>query len=76
MCDGNKCFRAYHVGCLGIKDHMDWDEDEDWQCVWCESRGELLEIVNDYFPLSGMREGTFSPRSPRTPTTPGGSRRR
>ena len=29
--------------------------EQDWQCVWCELRGEMLEIVNDYFPVDGRR---------------------
>ncbi|GMH87428.1 hypothetical protein TL16_g10857 [Triparma laevis f. inornata] len=69
MCDGKLCFRAYHVKCLGIEGSGEWEEEEDWQCVWCELRGECLEILNDYFPVD---RGILSPRSPRSP---GGSRK-
>ncbi|GMH64691.1 hypothetical protein TrST_g10109 [Triparma strigata] len=63
MCDGKACFRAFHVECVGVEGHESWGEEEDWQCVWCELRGEGLEVLNEYFPVGGGC-GVLSPRSP------------
>ena len=54
LCDGELCTRAYHVGCLPVKEGFDSEklpEELGWLCPACDCRYDILWNLAENFEL-------------------------
>ena len=52
LCDGDGCYRAYHMKCVRPEiapDDISEDEDDDWFCPICSALGHLLNQVQSRY---------------------------